>query len=459
MTDSIQEPKKRADYTEGSILVSILKMGVPSMIGFLAHHIYYMVDMFWLSRLAEGETAVAAVTIFSNISWVFFSFNSLIGAGSVAIVSRRYGEKNFDATETAIKEIFLLKWVIGMTMGLVGFLLIDNLVYIGGAREETLALGIEYGRIIFISMGFGYAVYSVYTAMRGVANPNMAMAIMIGSTFFNMILDPLLIFGYWGLPALGIRGAALASAISYTLTFIFGALIFYTGVTNVRLHLRGRIGMSIGTMLKIIKIGVPSWIGDMSYAGSRFIIMPLIAVFGNSVVASYGVGMQISSIGVSLLVGIGLGLSSLIGHNLGGGKKARAKSTANQAILLAIGIMIGLGIIIAAAARLIMGLYFDSPETIDYGVTMLRIFAIGFPFIGAFIMLEEIYIGVGLNTPAMIINIGNAWILQIPSIYILTRILDYDQNAVWWTMNVAMAISALILYWYYRRGQWLDVRV
>jgi putative MATE family efflux protein len=459
VTDILQKEKEKADYTEGSIIQSILKMGLPSMIGFLVLHFYYMVDMFWLSRLPQKETAVAAVTIFSNISWVFFSFNSLIGAGSVAVISRRYGEKNYDAAETAIKETFLLKWLSGMTLGILGFILISQLVYIGGARDETYSLAVQYGQVIFLGMGFSYATYSVYTAMRGVANPNLAMSMMLCSTALNVILDPLFIFGYLGFPALGVRGAAVASVLSYTATFLAGVVIFHTGITNVKLHLKSRVGMSLSTMFQIIRIGAPSWIGEMSYSGSRFIVMPMIAVFGNSVVAAYGVGMQISAIGISILVGIGLGLASLIGHNVGSGKKERAKATASQAILLAIGIMIGLGIVLFILGGGIMSLYFSSADTISHGFKLLRIFAIGFPFIGAYIMLEQIYGGVGMNKPAMIVNIVNAWLLQIPSIYILTRILSLDQNAVWWAMNGSTIISVIALYLYYSKGQWLHAKI
>lgn len=451
--------KKKTDYTEGSIIQSILKMGVPSMIGFLASHIYYMVDMYWVSHLPEREAAVAAVTIYSNIAWVFFSFNSLIGTGSVAIISRRYGEKKYDATETAIKETFLLKWLSGMLLGLVGYFFIDQLVYIGGARDETLRMGIEYGRVIFLGMGFSYATYSVYTAMRGIANPKLAMGIMLGSTVLNMLLDPLFIFGYLGFPEMGVAGAAVASITSYALTFLIGMGILYTGVTNVSLHLRGRVPMSLKTMVQIVKIGVPSWIGDMSYSGARFIIMPMIAIFGNSVVAAYGVGMQISAIGISILVGIGLGLAALIGHNLGGEKKERAQKTAGQAILLGIGIMTALGLLVYFFGGSIMSLYFESVETVSHGAALLRIFAFGFPFIGALIMIEQIYAGVGLNVPAMITNAGNAWVLQIPAIYVLTQLLNFNQESVWWSINVSSMIAVIGLYMYFRRGQWLHVKI
>ena len=96
---------------------------------------------------------------------------------------------------------------------------------------------------------------------------------------------------------------------------------------------------------------------------------------------------------------------------------------------------------------------------IIYGVILLRIFAIAFPFWGIWLMLEEIYSGVGMNTPAMIINASNAWVIQIPVIFILTRFYNFDQNAVWWTMMLSGVISAIAFYIYYRRGQWLEVKV
>jgi len=451
--------KKKADYTEGSIIQSIIKMGTPSMIGFLAGHIYHLVDMWWVARLPEKEAAVAAVTIFANVSWVFSSINSLVGPGSVAVISRRYGEKNYDAAETAIKETYLLKLIFGTVFGILGFIFVDKIVYMAGARGETIRLAVEYGRVMFLGMGVFLSTYSVYTALRGVANPNMAMGLMLGSTLLNVILDPLLIFGYLGFPRMGVTGAAVASVISYTTTFLAGIVIFSAGCTNVRFHLKSRIPMSLKTMLKIIRIGVPAWVGNLSFSGARLAVMPMIAVYGNAVIAAYGVGMQISAVGMSILVGIGLGLAALIGHNLGADKKKRAKKTADQSLLLAIGIMVTIALIVSTLASPIMKLYFGNSEATQIGIALLRILAIGFPFIGIYLMLEEIYSGVGLNTPAMVVSIGHSWFLEIPAIFVLTQILNFNQNAVWWSITAASFVSAIGFYWYYRRGQWLHVRV
>jgi len=451
--------KLPADYTEGSIIASIMKMGAPSMIGFMTGHIYFLVDMWWLARLSAGETAVAAITIFSNVAWVFGSINQLIGPGSVAIISRRYGEKKYDHAEAAIKETYILKWISGLIFGLIGLIFIEDIVYIAGARGETITMAVEYGRVMFIGLAFSLSTYSVYTALRGVANPHLAMGLMIGSTLLNLVLDPLFIFGYLGFPEMGVTGAAVASVISFTITFLVGAGLFFTPITNVRLHLKGKIPISISSMRQIMKIGIPSWFSGISFSGARFVIMPMIAVFGNSVIAAYGIGMQVTAIGMSVLVGIGLGLAALIGHNLGSGKKERAWKTGNQAIVLDIGVMAIFAVIVYVFAEPIMGIYFDNPETVGYGVELLRVLAIGFPFMGLFITLENIYVGVGKNTPAMIVSVCHSWLIQIPVIFVLTRILHMDQSAVWWAMTVSLMISSSVFYAYYRRGQWLGIKV
>ena len=453
------ETKQRADYTEGSIIGSIIKMGLPSMFGFLAQHIYHMADTFWISRLPEKESGVAAVTFFGSIMWFMFTFNQMVGPGSVAIISRRYGEKQYDLAEKAIKESIILKLFFGAVLGIFGYLFAGNMLSLIGASGRALEMGIAYSKIIFIGMPVMYAVYTLFTAMRGVANPNMALGLMLTSNVLNMCLDPVLMFGYFGLPALGIEGAAIASLISYTLTFVVGVGLFYADVPNVKLHIRGKEHVSLKSMWTMLKIGIPAWLGDMSFSGARMIITRLVAPFGTAVVAAYGISNQVTAFGIHLLVGIGLGLSSLIGHNLGSDKVERAKKIGDQSLMLGVGIKTLMGLIVFVFAGNIIGIFFDNPETIAYGRIMLRIMALGFPFIGILIMLEQIHIGVGLNSPTMVFNILHSWILELLPIYILTVYFGYSELAIWWAIVAATVIASSMFYIYYRQGRWLTHRV
>jgi putative MATE family efflux protein len=456
---STVEQKERTDYTDGSVWGAIIKMGLPSMFGFLGQHFYSLVNTFWVSRLEAGESAIAAITFFINMMFVFFSINHLIGPGSVAVISRRYGEKEYFKTEKAIKETIFLKLFFGVIFSALGLFFLRDALRFVGAEGETLELAVAYGAIFMAGMPIMFATYSLFTAMRGVANPQMAMILMFGSTILNAILDPILMFGWLGLPALGIRGAAIASVISFSLAFVVGLYLFFFDYTNVRLHIKGHEPMSIESMWTLIKIGVASWLGEMSFSLSRFMITPLIAHFGVSVVAAFGIGMQVFGLGIAILVGIGLGLSSLIGHTVGSGKLDRAKSTGDKAIAFGVVAMAALGVLIAIFVRPILEIFFTDPVAIEAGVTYLRTIAFSFPFFGALFMIESIHGGVGLNTPVMVISILQAWVLQVLPVLVAVQYFGVGQVVVWWIMALSGVISSIGFYWYYRQGKWLTVRV
>ncbi len=448
---------KAYDHTEGSIIGSILRMGVPSMIGFALGNIYDLVDMYWLSRLGPGP--VAAITILSPLLWVVHSANMIVGAGSVAIISRRYGEKNPLQTALAIRETILLKWIAAIAFGLLGYASAPLVMRWLGAEGSVLDQAVIYGRIIFLGLGFNFATYSVFTAMRGIANPNLAMGLMISLNVLNMLLDPVLIFGWWIFPALGVAGAAWASVISYALSFSAGMLLLSSGRTNVRLSQTNRRPIQWAIMGSILKIGTPSAIGSVSFSLARTVVMPLVALFGTGVLAAYGVVTRVSAFGIMLLVGIGLGLSALIGHNLGAGKRERAERTAHQAILLSVGIMIGMGLLCFVGAEFIMRRFFDEPEIVAHGVSFLRILAVGFPFLGIHLAVENVYSGVGENRPAMTVNILHSWVLEVPVIYLFVKVFEWGPDSIWWAFTGASIVSAAGYYLYFRRGRWLDVKV
>jgi putative MATE family efflux protein len=450
---------KRTDYTEGSVTGSILKMGLPSMFGFMSQNIYGLVNMFWVSHLPDSESAVAGITFFNNLAWFLGTFNHLIGPGSVAVISQRYGEKEYDKTEKAIKETLVLKLVFGAVFGVVGFLFLPQMMYLIGARGDALTLGLQYGRIIFIGLPVNYAIWTIFTALRGTANPHKAMALMLGFSVLNMALDPILIFGWLGIPAFGMAGAAYASVITFITIFGIGVWLFFAGHANVRLHWKSREEMTLTSMWILIKIGIPSWLAQMSFSSSRLLITPLIAGFGTAVVAAYGVANQIMGLGFTLLVGVGLGLSTLIGHTVGAGKVERAKKTGDKSIALAVVVMAVFGLFVFVFASQVLGIFFSNPETVGHGVNLLRVIALCMPFMGALMMIEYVHTGVGLNTPAMVVNIINAWILQVAPIFVVREFFGGGELAVWWIMTSAGAISACLFYVYYQRGRWLTVRV
>ncbi len=455
-TPATKHRRQPVDYTEGSITRSIIMMGGPSVLGFLASQIYTMVDTWWVAQLPQSHTAVAGMTIFNTLLWFFSAINSMVGSGSVAIISRRYGERDNHGTEMAIVETFVLKFFSALVFTLISIFFLRDLLYLSGARGESLRLGYEYGIVIMTGLPFAYMSFTVWTALRSVANPHMAMIIMLSSALLNVILDPILMFGWLGFPALGIRGAAIATIFAYFLTVVTGLVLFYGGYANIRLRWASTFRVRVESMWRLCKIGIPAWIAHGSEHGVRLALIPLLAGYGDPVIAAYGIGTQAVNLSGAFIAGIGLGLGALLGHTLGAGKKERARKTGDRAILVSVGIMTFLGVISYVGAPALARTFFTDQESITHTVEILRIFSLAFPFWGLWGMIDSVHSGVGKNMPGMIVNIIHGWGAVFPLFYYLTRITHAGSQALWFAMTACAAIMSVAYYFYYRRGAWLE---
>ena len=459
------------DHTEGSTLKNIFRMGIPSAVGFFSANLYDFIDALWVAQL--GPSHVAAITIFFGFYWVISSVNQLAGTGSVSIISQNYGNKDYDRTEAAIKETFLLKWALAIFFGIIGLIFLEDVMLLLGATSEpigkggmsVLELAKRYGTIQFFGLGFSMCAFTNYTALRGIGNPQMAMYLMIASVILNIVLDPFLIFGWWIFPEMGIEGAALASVISYTASFFAGLIIFYSGKANVKLHWRGNIPIRLKTLYRIIKIGAPSGINSVSFSLSRTIVLAFVATTSVEAVAAYGIGMKVSALSVMVIVGLGLGLAALIGQLLGAEKPERAKKTAYQAIGLALIITITIALITVIFAGPIMQMFFNANDSaseakvIEIGIVMMRIIAICLPFVGVFIIMEMTFTGAGNNLPPMIFGIITGWVLEVPMILLALKVLGWGEIGIWWSLTLSAIIGNSLMFWWFSKGHWLKSRV
>ena len=185
---------------KSAIFGEVLSMGLPSMGGFLVAALYELINMFWLARI--GPAPVAAITMSAAFIWVLAFPNMVVGTGSVALISRRFGEGDMERTERAIKSTFFLKFGFGLALGLIGIALLPWALRFMGASPEVRELGLRYGVLQLAILGFAMTGYSVYTALRSIGLPRAALWIQVLGTVVNCVLDPLLIFGWGPVPNL-----------------------------------------------------------------------------------------------------------------------------------------------------------------------------------------------------------------------------------------------------------------
>lgn len=456
-TAAVQRAVLVPEFAKGSIFRVILRMGMPSLIGFLSINMYDLADMFWVSKL--GSQYIAAIALFEGFFWVLCSTNDIAGLGSISVISRRYGQGRLTHAATAIKETFLLKILCAVGSSIIGLIFLRDLMRLMGAEGEVVELGVAYGRVRLMALPIFFCTYSVFTSLRSIEAPKMAMSLMLIGNLMNAVIDPLLIFGIGPFPELGIAGAAWASAFSYTITLMLGLYVLFTGKAPIRLHWRGEVPIQLKTMIHMMKIGLPGGVNMVSYSLARAVVMPLVAIFGTDVVAAYGIGMRVSLVGIFIVLGIGLGVSPLIGNLLGAHQKERAKKTAKQSMFLSFGIMLIISSLMFTFAAQIITVFFREQNLLEIGVELLRIWALGLPFLAVWIMGESIFHGAGNNIPPMVISIVTSWIIEIPLIITLTSGFGLDQSAVWWVRFFYFISGACaITYWLYR-GKWMEKSV
>jgi len=445
----VADVRPRVDITRGNVLRNVLYMGIPSMIGFGAMTIYSLTDIFWVARL--GTAHVAALTLFGAIAWVLGSANQIVGTGSVALVSRRFGERDVEATRDVIRQTFLLKVGMAVVMGAVGLAVVAPVLRLMNASAETQGLALEYAGIYLYGLPFMFASYTGYTALRGVGDAPKAMYVMLLSTALNVGLDPLFIFGF----GMGIRGAALATVVSAAVAVAAGLWLLSSGRANITVrgwtHFRPRLCV----MLEVLRIGAPAGINGLLRSMSHWLVATLIAGFGTVVVAAYGIAVRVMDLGILFGVGLELGSSAIVGQNLGAKQKDRAYDAVVKATLLVLVLAGALGAVEFAFARGIVGAFAKDGAVVEVGIVLLRFFAVIQVFIAMHIVLGSAFWGSGDTWPPTVIAAVVEWGVQIPLILAAIHVLRTSETGVWWAMVIATGIEVLLTYLWFRRGKWM----
>ncbi|HYW68505.1 MAG TPA: MATE family efflux transporter, partial [bacterium] len=402
-----------------------------------------------------GTAHVAALTMFSSIAWILGSTNQIVGTGSVALISRRYGEREYEATRDVIRQTLLLKFSLAVIAAVLGLLLVPVIIRFMSDDPEVRRYAVEYGSVFFYGLPFMFSSYTVYTALRGVGDAPKAMYIMLMSTALNVGLDPLLIFGL----NMGVAGAALATAISATCAVFVGLYVLSSGRSNITVPMLRRFHPRLSIMGQIMKIGLPAGLNGLMRSVAHWYVTVLVATFGTLVVAAYGLSLRIMELGILFGVGLELGASAIVGQNLGAKKKDRAHEAVVKATLLVMVLTGVLAIFEVIFARQILGLFTQDAAVITTGITLVRLLVIAQVMIAMHIVMSSAFYGSGNTWPPTVIAAVIEWGVQIPLILLAIHVLHTSETGVWWSMFIAASIEVLLTFIWFQRGHWKHTEV
>jgi putative MATE family efflux protein len=438
------QPKStRLDLTDGPILNTLVKLAVPVTISMVLFTVYLLADIYFVGRL--GPDAVAALSIASNAFFIHLGFSTILGTGGMALIAQAFGRQEYDHAAQVFKQSLLMALVIGFSEAVTGFLIAPFYIEFFGGTGKSLQWGIEYFQLFSISFLFMILLYVIGNCYRGMGDTKTPMIIMLQANILNIVLDPILIFGWLGLPALEVRGAAVASLISQIYALgIYGYLIFFKGF---HIDLKGSWRFNPQIIKQSLFIGIPSGMNHFLLAANLMITYRVISGYGTAALASIGIGFRILQ-GIYIpVIAVASAMGAIVGQNFGARKFSRITGTFWRAWLISTMFMLGCTAICLLFPQTLISIFSKNLAVIQFGVIYLQIFAIGFVVVGTIMVVSAAFQGLGKTYPSLVgAVVDNALFAGL--VFTLPVYFSWGIESVWWIkLATAAAETVVVAFW------------
>lgn len=436
--EEVRQENKMGTMPEGKLLIN---MSLPMMVSMLVQAMYNIVDSIFVSRVSEN--ALTAVSLAFPLQTLLIAVAAGTGVGVNSLLSKSLGEKNYErANKAAMNGIFL--YIISYLLSAVAGFLIVKPFYasqIKDAPMEIMDMGVQYLTIVMVASFGLYAQFIFERLLQATGRTVFTMISQMVGAIINIILDPILIFGYFGLPKMGVAGAAVATVIGQIIAGLIGMLYNLKRNDDITLSFRGF--QPDGKIIKTIyKVGVPSIImqsiGSVMTYGMNLILVGLSA----TAAAVFGVYFKLQSFFFMPVFGLNNGVIPIIAYNYGAQKKKRMIRTMKWALLIAFCFMV-FGFVMFEAIPDKLLLMFDASENmLSIGIPALRIIAVHFLFAWFGIVASAMFQAVGNGMYSLYVSVSRQLVVLLPAAYILAKI--GGLGLIWWCFPIAELMSFLI---------------
>ena len=401
--------------TESSVPSLVLKMSLPTVLSMLITSIYNMADTFFVSML-KNSSAVGAIGIVLSLQSIIQAIGYGLAMGASSLVSRKLGERETEKAGRYTSSAFFAGILCGTLLSCICFIDLDGMLSLFGSTDTMLPYAVKYATVILIGAPMMCASFVLNSSLRAEGKATFSMIGMTLGGIINIILDPIFIF----VLGLGVTGAAAATAISQSISFLVLLSFYLMKKSLVTLSFR-LVSRDIKDYLLIVKTGLPTFFRQGLGSLATTLLNTQVKVFDNdSIAAAVSVSNKIYMIVRSLVIGIGQGFQPVAGYNYGAKKLDRVKRSFNCAVLFGSAVSCVCSVILMIFAENIIGVFSAADEvTVEIGSTMLRFIAIALPFLGYSTFVNQLYQCLGFVKGATFLASCRQGIFFIPAIFVL----------------------------------------
>ena len=444
MEKQIKQENKMGVMPVGKLLAN---MSLPMMASMLVMALYNIVDSIFVARISED--ALAALSLAFPVQNMMIAVSVGIGVGINAVLSRALGAKDQKAVSRTSGSGALLLTLCSLIFVVLGIVAIRPFFAAQTSSETIIEYGVTYTSIVTIGCSGLFIQVLCERLLQSTGRAVLVMVMQPVAAVVNIVLDPILIFGLLGLPAMGVAGAALATIIGQWIGAVVG--VYFNLRMNPDLSMDRRALKPHGaTIRRILVIGIPSVIMQSIGSVMNFCMNQILIAFSSTAVAVFGVYFKLQSFIFMPIFGLNNASVPIVAYNYGAKRADRMMQAVRYSVAAAVGIMV-VGMVMFQAIPDKLLLFFDaSPELMRIGVPALRIISIHFPLAGVCIGCGAVFQALGFSLYSMVISLIRQLVVLIPCAYLIGT-LTGDVTMVWWAFVVAEFVSAALTAIYFAK--------
>jgi putative MATE family efflux protein len=445
-----------ADYTRIPLGKAVFLLAVPMILELIMESTFAVVDIFFVGKL--GASAVATVGLTETYLFLLYSIGMGLSMAVIAVVARRIGEKEKEkASITAVQAVFLAI-IVSLPFSIAGIFFAKDLLAIMGADAWTLETGYRYTQWMLGGNAVIMLLFIINAVFRGAGDAAIAMRVLWIANGFNIVLDPLLIFGWGPFPELGIEGAAIATNIGRGIGVLTQLYFLFRGGKHIRV-LRSHIKFHFDIIVRILKTSIGG-IGQMIVAMTSWIfIMRILAEFGSETVAGATIALRIMMFSMMPAWGLSNAVATLVGQNLGAGHPERAERSVWITGLWNMIFLIGVAVVYFLNSEALVGIFTDDAGVISVGGKWLQIVSYSYFVYAWWMVATQAFNGAGDTMTPTKINLVFFWVIQIPLAYVMAKVFNLGHTGVFWAIMISETSVGLFTMWLFTRGKWKKMQV
>ncbi|KAF7775173.1 hypothetical protein PCIT_a1299 [Pseudoalteromonas citrea] len=411
---SVQQSDKTNDILEGSIPATLKRMTIPMIFGMITLMMFNLVDTFFISML--GTEQLAAVSFTFPVTFTVISLAIGLGIGTSAVIAKALGSGNIEEARFDATVALLISAVFVFCLSIIGFIFIEPIFYLLGANDDVMPYIYDYISVWFLGSVFLITPMIGNSVLRASGDTKTPSFIMGFAGLVNAILDPLLIFGIGPFPELGIKGAAIASVVAWSVAVVI--IIYLLAVKKRLLSFNpGQQGV-VTASKKILKIGFPAAGANMLTPIAMAVMTAVVASYGPEAVAAFGVGSRIESIASLVVLALSMTLPPFISQNYGAKDYDRVKEAYRTSLKFVMVFQFAVYLLLLMSSGLISRTFGHEPEVIRVIELFIYIMPLSYGFQGVIILTNSSLNALHKPMSALVLSVIRLFVFYVPLAYL-----------------------------------------